>query len=166
MAPEQMLLESIVVEAEAVKGDLNTNTATSLSSKELESVASESFGDVASKISGVSMLKVGQNVVKPVIHGLHSNRILVVNEGLRHEFQNWGTDHAPEIDPSLIDELTVVKGAATVRYGPDALGGVILINAPDMELNTPLKGEVRLTGKSNGRSGEATVKLQKGFNKP
>ncbi|MEL7119343.1 MAG: TonB-dependent receptor [Bacteroidota bacterium] len=163
LAPDGVLLESIVVEAEAVKGDLNTNTASSLSSKELESVASESFGDVASKISGVSMLKVGQNVVKPVIHGLHSNRILVVNEGLRHEFQNWGTDHAPEIDPSLIDELTVVKGAATVRYGPDALGGVILINAPKMELSTPLRGQVRLTGKSNGRSGEATVKLQKGF---
>ncbi|MDX1409667.1 MAG: TonB-dependent receptor, partial [Saprospiraceae bacterium] len=101
--------------------------------------------------------------MKPVIHGLHSSRILIVNEGLRHEFQNWGTDHAPEIDPSLIGDLEVIKGAATVRYGPDALGGVILLNAPKMELSEPLRGQFRLTGQSNGRSGEASLRVRKGW---
>ena len=49
------------------------------------------------------------------------------------------------------------------RFGPDALGGVILINPPKMELSTDLQGEVQLTGKSNGRSGEGTIELRKGF---
>ncbi len=70
---------------------------------------------------------------------------------MRHEFQNWGAEHAPEIDPSLISNLRVIKGAATVRYGPDALGGVILIDPPQLELLEPLHGAVGLTGKSNGR---------------
>jgi len=163
MAPSDFVLGSVVVEAQRSQGSLSSITSTRLDPEVLERVATESFGDVASQISGVNTLRTGQNIVKPVIHGLHSNRILVINNGLRHEFQNWGTEHAPEIDPSLIDNLEVIKGAATVRFGPEALGGVILINSPEMELSTDLQGEARLTGKTNGQSGEGTLKLQKGF---
>ena len=163
LATDEVMLESIIVEGESVPGDLISTSSSRLSAEELSAVQSESFGDVVSQISGVNTISTGQNVVKPVIHGLHSNRILVINNGLRHEFQNWGTDHAPEIDPSLYDNLEVIKGAATVRYGPDALGGVILINPAQIELSSHIHGDVKLTGKSNGRSGEGTVILQKGF---
>lgn len=163
LAPDQVILESIVVEGEHAPGDLETTTSSRITGKELSRVQGESLGNVASQIAGVNTISTGQNVVKPVIHGLHSNRILVINNGLRHEFQNWGTDHAPEIDPSLYEDLEVIKGAGTVRYGPDALGGVILINPARIELSSHLHGDVKLTGSSNGRSGEGTVKLQKGF---
>lgn len=163
LAPEKYSLASIVVEATALQSGLTTTTSSRLSGEELEAVASESFGDVVSKFAGVGTLKTGQNIVKPIIHGLHSNRVLIINNGLRHEFQNWGEDHAPEIDPSLIDNIEVVKGAATVRFGPDALGGVILVNPAKVELSSPLQGKVRLHGRTNGRAGEGTVELGKGF---
>ena len=163
LAPDEFVLESVVVEAEASKSNLSSVSTAKLSAKELEAVASESFGEVASQIAGVNTLSTGQNIVKPIIHGLHSNRILVINNGLRHEFQNWGSDHAPEIDPSLINEIEVIKGAATVRFGPDALGGVIMVSPPKMELSTPLQGSFKLTGKSNGQSGESALELRKGF---
>lgn len=163
LAPEQYQLESIVVEGEAINSDLSSLSSVKLSKEELQAVASESFADVAGQITGVNILSTGQNVDKPIIHGLHSNRILIMNNGIRHEFQNWGAEHAPEIDPSLIDNLEVVKGVGTVRFGPDALGGVILINPPKMELATPLKGKFGVTGKSNGQSGEFTGELRKGF---
>jgi iron complex outermembrane receptor protein len=163
LAPDEVLLESVTVEAEYSQTGMSSSTSNALSEKEMARVQSESLGDMASQIAGVHTISTGQNIVKPVIHGLHGYRILIINNGLRHEFQNWGTDHAPEIDPSLFDHIEVLKGAATVRYGPDALGGVILINPPKMRLSTPLKGEVQLTGKTNGRSGEGTVRLRKGF---
>jgi iron complex outermembrane receptor protein len=163
LAPDDLLLESVVVESERIESGLSSITSNRISGEELKRVASENLGDILTQISGVSTLKTGQNVVKPVIHGLHSNRILVVNEGLRHEFQNWGTEHAPEIDPSLIESLEVIKGAAAVRYGSDAMGGVILIKAPKIELSSPFRVDISTTGKSNGRSGESTVQLQKGF---
>ncbi|MCB0634232.1 MAG: TonB-dependent receptor [Lewinella sp.] len=163
LAPEGYLLESVVVEASSLQSSLNTISTSKLSGDKLEAVASESLGDVVSEIAGVGTLKTGQNIVKPVIHGLHSNRILIINNGLRHEFQNWGEEHAPEIDPSLIEDVEVVKGAATVRFGPDALGGVILVNPPKMELSTPVKGKIQLNGRSNGRSGEGSIELSKGF---
>ncbi len=163
MAPDQVTLNSIVVEAEANQSDLQTMTASKLNSEDLDEVASESFADVASQITGVNTISTGQNVAKPIIHGLHSNRILIINNGLRHEFQNWGIEHAPEIDPSMIDNLEVVKGAGTVRFGPDALGGVILLNPPKVELSSPLEGKAEVIGKSNGRSYESNLELQKGF---
>ena len=163
LAPEQTVMESVVVEAEYTKGGLQSSTTAKLSGEALESVQSESFAEAASQITGVNMLSTGQNVAKPIIHGLHSNRVLVINNGLRHEFQNWGIDHAPEIDPSAISRIEVIKGAATVRFGPEALGGVILTNPAKMELSTPLTGKIGLVGKSNGQSGEGNIELRKGF---
>ncbi len=163
LAPDTIVLSSVVVEARRTASDMTTMTTTKITPEELSASATESFGDVVSQITGVNTLKTGQNIVKPVIHGLHSNRILVMNNGVRHEFQNWGTEHAPEIDPSLAESIEVIKGASTVRFGPDALGGVILLNAPEMELSSPFQGNARLTGKSNGQSGEGSVEMQKGY---
>ncbi|MEM6804654.1 MAG: TonB-dependent receptor, partial [Bacteroidota bacterium] len=163
LAPESYDLESVIIEAERAKTNIESLAVQAIRGRDLEKISSGSLGDVASSIAGVSTISTGQNVVKPVIHGLHSNRILIINNGLRHEFQNWGIDHAPEIDPSLISSLQVVKGAATVRYGSDALGGVILVDKAPVELLSPLSGKVSLTGKSNGQSGEGSVELSKGF---
>ncbi|WPP51191.1 TonB-dependent receptor [Catalinimonas niigatensis] len=165
LAPDSVTLESVIVEGELQEGELYSGTVNKLSTQQFEQNQSESLGDLASNISGVSVLRTGQNVVKPIIHGLHSNRVLIVNNGVRHEFQNWGVEHAPEIDPSMADNISVVKGAATVRYGPDALGGVLVINPNKLELLTPIQGEVNLIGKSNGRSTDGHIRLQKGFHK-
>ena len=163
LAPEEYVLESVVVEAEASQSSLESITSTKITDTEIAASASESLGDVVSQISGVSTLRTGQNVVKPIIHGLHSNRVLIINNGVRHEFQNWGDDHAAEVDISSVNQIEVIKGAATVRFGPDALGGVILIDPPKMELSTPVKGQVRMLGRSNGQAGHSSVQLSKGF---
>lgn len=165
LAPAGFTLESIVIEGESNHGDLESATVSSLSATDLEQNKTGSLASLASNISGVTVIKSGQNIMKPVIHGLYSNRVLIINNGVRHEFQNWGADHAPEIDPSLIESLEVIKGAATVRYGPDALGGVILINPPKMDLFQPLKIETGVTAQSNGRSMEGNIQLNQGFHR-
>ena len=163
LASDSIMLQSVIVEGKAQPGQLFSGTVESLSSSEINAYHAQNLGDLASNLTGVSMVSTGQNVVKPMIHGLTSNRILIINNGVRHEFQSWGEEHAPEIDVSTVDNISVVKGAATVRYGPEALGGVLLINPPAMELRTNWQGTVGLTGKSNGRSGEGSLQLQKGY---
>ena len=165
LAHDSITLQSVTVEGERTAGDLYSGTVQRLSPQEFAQQQSGSLGELAANLSGVSMLSTGSNVAKPIIHGLHGNRVLIINNGVRHEFQNWGDEHAPEIDPSLAQDISVVKGAATVRYGPDALGGVILINPPRLELLTPLQGSAQLIGQSNGRSGEVSASLQKGFHR-
>lgn len=163
LATADQLLESIVVEGEYNPTSMSTIKVDQLSAKDFGMARSGTFGDLAGSVAGLSTISTGQNIVKPIIHGLHSNRVLIINNGVRHEFQNWGAEHAPEIDPSLAGSLDVVKGAATVRYGPDALGGVILIDPPKLELSSGFKGSMETTGQSNGRSGEGVLALSHGW---
>ncbi|MDH5608204.1 MAG: TonB-dependent receptor plug domain-containing protein, partial [Cyclobacteriaceae bacterium] len=157
------MLSSVIVEAEQNSSSQRSLQSHVLDAKGFEDAKSNSFGDLAGQLSGVNTLQTGQNIVKPVIHGLHSNRILVINNGVRHEFQNWGTEHAPEIDPTLADQIEVVKGASTVRFGPEALGGVLLIGSHPIRLHEPVSGQLGMRGASNGRYGEANFKLEKGY---
>jgi iron complex outermembrane receptor protein len=150
LAGDSMMLESITVEGEGAKGDFFSLTGQRLNTRQIERNEDMSFGDMLSSISGVSTLSTGTNVVKPIIHGLHSNRILIIENDVRHEFQNWGAEHAPEIDASMLDQLTIIKGAAAVKYGPDALGGVIQVKSPQPRLHEGFYGKAKLSGYSNG----------------
>ncbi|MDH5367405.1 MAG: carboxypeptidase-like regulatory domain-containing protein [Cyclobacteriaceae bacterium] len=163
LAQEELFLESVVIQGDREDTELNSSVVSTLTAKDLSSVKNESLGDVLSNITGVSTLKNGQNVVKPIIHGLHSNRVLIINNGVRHEGQEWGQEHAPEVDPSLAKRITLVKGASSVKYGPNALGGVIVIDPPNLELNSHLHGEVEMRGESNGNALDGNFSLQKGY---
>ncbi len=136
-----------------------------LSEKEKNETKGLSLGDGLTRINGVTKLSTGNNISKPVIHGLHSNRILILNNGVRQEGQQWGNEHAPEIDPFIADELAVVKGANGVRYGPDAIGGVILVNPKELRKTPGIGGELNLVGFSNGLQGNASATLNGNANK-
>lgn len=163
LAIDETLLESIIVEGKFDTSGLSSIQKSSISTKELERIQFGLLGEMLGKISGINTISTGQNIIKPVIHGLHTNKVLIINNGVRHEFQNWGTDHAAEIDPSLIGSIEVIKGAATVRYGSDAMGGVILIEPPKLDLDNHLHADISVTGQSNGRSGETSIQLNQGF---
>ena len=124
-----------------------------LKGAELEATRGLSLGEAVKRIAGVSTLQTGNNIYKPVIHGLHSNRVLVLNNGIRIEGQQWGSEHAPEVDPYLANRISVVKGAGSMRYGSDGLGGVILVE-PRLLPNVPgVSGELNLAAFSNNRQG-------------
>ena len=153
LAPDNLYLNSVIIEGEKVSGKLESTSRQKIDTRVLEKKQMASLGEITNELSGVSMLQTGQNIAKPIIHGLHSNRVLIINNGIRHEFQNWGDEHAPEVDASMANQIVVVKGASTVRYGPDALGGVLLIDPKPLPLNTGLEGEMSSSLQSNGRGG-------------
>lgn len=98
-----------------------------LSTKDMAETRGQTLGEVLKRVTGVTVLQTGSTIFKPVIHGLHSQRILLINNGVRLEGQQWGSEHAPEIDPFVADRFVVVKGAGAIRYGADAIGGAVLI---------------------------------------
>lgn len=160
LAPDETLLESVVIEASRI------NSFQTLSIQDLEvnkmSLLSSSVGDLTEEISGVATLQTGSNIAKPIIHGLHSNRVLIMNDGLRHAYQMWGEGHAPEIDPSHIERIEVVKGAGTVKYGPEALGGVILYKSKRPVLDESLGGSIGASYQTNGRAISNQLSLEQG----
>jgi iron complex outermembrane receptor protein len=131
-----------------------------LSGVKLDQVKGQTLTDALLQIAGVSSLNTGSTIGKPVIRGLHSNRILVLNNGVRQEGQQWGVEHAPEIDPFTADKIEVVKGVGGVRYGPEAIGGVILVEPKPLPHHPGFGGEVALVGYSNGRTGVASAMLE------
>lgn len=142
-----------------------TMTQSNIKGAELEQIVGKSLGEALTKISGVNSLQTGPTISKPIIHGLHSNRVLMLNNGVRQEGQQWGAEHAPEIDPFIAAELSVVKGAASVQYGSDAIGGVVLIEPAPLPISHTFKGKFNLVGMSNGRQATTSAQLEGGSSK-
>lgn len=160
LAPDETLLESLVIEDER-SPELKS---LSIQRKEINSLmlVTSSIGDLTNQLTGVSLLKTGTNISKPMIHGLHSNRVLVINQGVRHAYQVWGQEHAPEIEPSHVDQIEIVKGAGTVKYGPDALGGVILYDSKKPNFDEKINGSLSSSYQTNGRAINSQMALGQG----
>jgi iron complex outermembrane receptor protein len=118
-------LQEVTVDAR--RGIRNSGFKKEITERQMEQSRGGTLGEALSKINGVTLLQTGSAISKPIIHGLHSNRILTINNGVRQEGQQWGNEHAPEIDPFIADKLVVIKGVDELRYGSDAIGGVILV---------------------------------------
>lgn len=91
--------------------------------------------DVISRKPGVSQLSTGPAISKPVIRGLGYNRVVVINDGVRQEGQQWGDEHGLEIDEYSVRKIEILKGPASIMYGSDAMAGVVNIvtNVPAAE---------------------------------
>jgi iron complex outermembrane receptor protein len=133
-----------------------TNIQTSMSKIELKGAELEktrglSLADALKEIPGVTTLNTGPTISKPIIQGMHSSRILIINNGIRQEGQQWGTEHAPEIDAFIANKLTVIKGAGSIKYGSDAIGGVILVEPKQLLDTAGITGEINVVGITNGQ---------------
>ncbi|MDR2285157.1 MAG: TonB-dependent receptor [Sphingobacterium sp.] len=151
-----IVLKKDVQQLEAVTVTANAqvsapHTSITLSKEQRQESQGKNLAGVLSEIAGVNTLKTGANNGKPVINGLYGNRLLLINHGVRHESQQWGTDHAPEVDPFSAEEITVIKSSDAVRFGPDALGGVIKISPSAIVADRKAQSSHAILFNSNGR---------------
>lgn len=158
------MLELVTARAFRI-GEASSQTRSELSGQELQRLQGRSLAQMLNGISGVSMVQTGPGIQKPLIHGLYGNRILIVQHDVRQEGQQWGVDHAPEIDPTVAGKISVIKGAEGVRYGPEALGGVILITPDPLPRSPGISGSVLTEGQTNGRGGKLAATLQGGLSR-
>ncbi len=105
----------------------STTPVQSISLRQLQENASTNIIDAITRVPGVQQLSTGPAISKPIIRGLGGNRIVTLNDGIRQEGQQWGSEHGIEIDDYGISRVEVLKGPASLSYGSDALAGVINI---------------------------------------
>ena len=157
-------LDMVTIQVEKQKQEGTQSLAqTSLSKLELRNKSPLSLAASLANEEGVSFTSAGTNVQLPVIHGLYGNRILILNNGLKHGFQNWGSEHAPEIDIATANHITVIKGASGVRFGPEALGGAIIVDANPLHLNETFYLNAGSHYQSNGRGTQINLEAGEGF---
>jgi len=151
------VLEEFVVED---KGDENyTLTSIGIKTAELDLVRGNQLADQTANLPGVSTLKTGTNISKPVFRGLHSNRLIILNNGIRQESQYWGSEHAPEIDSYLVSEMSFVEGVDALEYASDAIGGVLIASPPNIFQSDKLNGSFFSAFSSNGRGGSLSGEI-------
>lgn len=140
-----------------------TSIEQSLKKESIVEFTDKSLGDALNTISGVSSLNTGNTIVKPMIHGLHSSRLLIINNNVRMFDQEWGDEHAPNVDINAFDRIDVVKGANTLKYGSDAIGGAIITRLRKYVAKDSIFGSTTTSLNSNGLGGNINSEIIKTY---
>ncbi|MEI9807498.1 MAG: TonB-dependent receptor plug domain-containing protein [Bacteroidota bacterium] len=113
--------------------------------------ASSNLIDALSKTPGVSQVSTGPAISKPSIRGLGYNRVVIINDGVRQEGQQWGDEHGIEVDEYGVNKAEILKGPASIMYGSDALAGVVNFISVIPPPQGMIKGNIFGNYQSNNR---------------
>jgi len=146
-----------ITAAPQAKSTLDTPASVSVvEGRKMDRKRGESVAAAIQNEPGVSMIGEGSTVAKPVIRGLNSQEIVIVEDGVRSEAEQWGNEHAPEIDSLGTNRIEVMRGPNSLLYGSDAIGGVISISHPELPNahlgDGPLRGLFTSIVNSNNNS--------------
>lgn len=119
------------------------------------------LADALADVPGVTGTSFASGASRPVIRGFDANRVKTLENGIgTFDVSDVGPDHGVPVDPLSAQSVEVVRGAATLRYGSQAIGGVVnaINNRVPSELpEKPLAGEVAGTYGTNADSREASA---------
>ncbi|MEX2589533.1 MAG: TonB-dependent receptor, partial [Chitinophagales bacterium] len=132
----------------------------SISSKEISENSNENLANMLESISGVSTLRTGNSISKPVVHGLYGNRLTILNNGVAQSGQQWGNDHSPEIDPLVANKISVIKGVGALEYQGSSLGSIVLVEPEKIKKDPHLHGKGSYFFESNGLGHGLNLQLQ------
>jgi iron complex outermembrane receptor protein len=138
-----------------------------LNGRELSLKRGNTLAETLNSIPGVSNSSFGPSVGRPMIRGMDSDRIKILQNGVNNlDASNLSFDHGVSIDPLIIEQIDVIRGPATLLYGGGAVGGVV--NAIDHRIPKEKlegitgRGEVRYGGANLEQSNAAVVDVGTG----
>ena len=119
--------EPVVITGSPIAADpLNSPQDIScISGREKIRLQSASLGQTIESIPGIYNMSAGSVAGKPIIRGQTGERIRILSDGVAQEYQQYGERHAPNIDTFNAERIEIIKGAASLLYGSDALGGAV-----------------------------------------
>ena len=138
------------VQVKGENGKIKASPSNRIQAQELSTLAYKNFSEVLEVIPGVNLLRTGSGISKPIVQGLYGNRVAIVNQGVVLNGQQWGNDHAPEIDPFMAHEIQVLKGASALKYGGGNLGAVVELLPKSFNKDPHVHGNFNYNFSSNG----------------
>jgi iron complex outermembrane receptor protein len=101
---------------------------TTASDREIAATNGPTITDTLESKPGIVGTSYAPGANRPIIRGLDSYRIRTQENGIgTHDVAAISEDHAIPIDPNAADRIEVVRGPATLRYGSQAIGGVVSV---------------------------------------
>ena len=158
---EHHISEIETVKIHAIHKKEGSGLIKTLNKEEIDRNSTENLGNLLAGISGVTALKTGNNISKPVIHGLYGTRVSIMNNGVKMAEQEWGVEHAPNVDVKMFEHIDVVKGASALKYGNESVGGVVILEPAITPKKDTILGRLKFSGISNGKGGEVALDVAK-----
>ena len=148
------------VEVVAHKHDFTTGNSEHVNQEYVRENFGGSLAKSLENMAGVNASGIGSSSSKPIIRGLGFNRLLVTENGIKQEGQQWGADHGLEIDALNIEDVEVIKGPSSLEYGNEAIAGVIKIKNNQLPKNNTNLTNVSLMYQSVNNSYITSVNHQ------
>ena len=160
--------DSIVVTASPLSNDPDAY-ATSVDKVNKDQILQHggaNLADALRDVPGVTGTGFAAGASRPVIRGFDASRVRLLENGVgSFDVSDIGPDHGVPIDPLAAQSIEVVRGAATLRYGSQAIGGVVnAINnrVPLNRVEKPLSGDLTGSYGINGDLGEGSGQIDAG----
>ncbi|HWL62795.1 MAG TPA: TonB-dependent receptor [Steroidobacteraceae bacterium] len=120
-------LEEVVVTASPIGNpDRLATIAGSIGRDELQRGGANTLAEALARLPGVTSSGFAAGAGRPVIRGMDANRVRTLEDGIgTFDVSDVGPDHGVPLEPFAAERVEVVRGAATLRYGGQAIGGVV-----------------------------------------
>jgi len=164
-ATPSSLPEQIVITASPLTNDPNAiaTTVGSVDRAQILQYGGANIADVLKDLPGVSATTFASGASRPVIRGFDASRVRILEDGIgTFDVSDIGPDHAVPTGPLGTERVEVVRGAATVRYGSQAIGGVV--NAINNRIpfglpDKPISGEASGGYSTGNKAGDGSLLL-------
>ena len=123
-------LKEVVVSASPTAriSDEQYQSTASKSQVELQNSPGTTFAEKISDLPGVAVRSLGSAPSRPILRGLGDNEVLILENGLRMgDLATFDPAHATPIEAIGVSQIDVVRGPATILYGPSTIGGIVNI---------------------------------------
>ncbi len=102
-------------------------TVTVVSREEIERNGGATLGDLLFGKPGITGSSFAPGAAsRPIVRGLDTYRVRIQENGIGSSgVSELGEDHAVPLDPLAAERVEVVRGPATLRWGSQAIGGVV-----------------------------------------
>jgi iron complex outermembrane receptor protein len=126
---------------------------TVVSESEIQRNGGRTLGDQLFALPGITGSGFAPNAAsRPIIRGLDNARVRVQENGVgSQDVSDLSEDHAVPIDPLAAERIEVIRGPAALRFGSQAIGGVV--NVTNERIPTRLGRDGVVSGMVRGSLG-------------
>ena len=101
-------------------------------------ISSSSLVQTITKLPGINTIGSGLGIQKIVIRGLSGLRVVSYLNGMKVNNQQWANDHGIGFTDLGLSEVELIKGASSLMYGGEAVGGLVFFkDSPFIESKIP-----------------------------
>jgi iron complex outermembrane recepter protein len=97
-----------------------------LNSSQIQASQSNSMGGLLFTTPGATSTGLAPGTQRPVLRGLDDFRVRVQENGVGSlDVSDYGQDHGVPLDPLAIQKIEILRGPEALRYGSQAVGGIV-----------------------------------------